>query len=260
MLFPSTLIAQRCLDFLLQSETVASSHGHSPTSRDVPRIRDLVFRAHVPKEASSHRVSTAISAVIYPPAYSKSAKTFWQHSGDGVSSRRADFCHKAFKEGHLVQRHDGMRRSSIIAHKTKGPRRYQREASLEQADESPDIFDSREKRDYMQFLEERYGRNLDTSFTTSAKLAIRRRIAGSLTADVDFQEPFDVSGKAEMVRKVSGFSEDDVYLYPTGMSAIFNMHQTLLKTRGWLKSVSYGYVRYCRNDSCFADRKKLPLY
>ena len=242
MLFPSTLIAQRCLDFLLQSDSVANLHGHSPMSKDVPRILDLLFRARLPKEASSHGVSTVISAVIYPPCYSKSAKTFWQHSGDGVSSRRADFCHKAFKEGHMVARHDVLRRSSAMAHTSKGPRRYQREAPREQADASPETLESHEKTDYMQFLEERFGRNLETSFTASAKLAIRRRIAGSLTADVDLQESFDVSGEAEMVRKVPGFSEDDVYLYPTGMSAIFNMHQTLLKTRGWLKSVSYGYV------------------
>lgn len=34
--------------------------------------------------------------------------------------------------------------------------------------------------------------------------------------------------------------EQDIYLYPTGMSAIYNAHRTLLAAKGNLKSVSYG--------------------
>jgi cystathionine gamma-synthase len=41
-------------------------------------------------------------------------------------------------------------------------------------------------------------------------------------------------------RNVTGFSEDDVYLYPTGMSAIFNTHRNLLKAKGELKAVVFG--------------------
>ena len=106
----------------------------------------------------------------------------------------------------------------------------------------------------MQFLEERFGRNLETSLAASAKLAIRRRIAGSLTANVDLNEALDATDKTETVRNVQGFSEDDVYLYPTGMSSIFNVHQTMLKTRGWFKSISYGYVDGSNGVDWIIDR------
>ena len=41
---------------------------------------------------------------------------------------------------------------------------------------------------------------------------------------------------------MSGFSVDDVYLYPSGMSAIFNVHRILRLARGEMKSLSYGLV------------------
>ncbi|KAK4959517.1 hypothetical protein LTR28_005317, partial [Elasticomyces elasticus] len=42
-----------------------------------------------------------------------------------------------------------------------------------------------------QFVEERFGRNLNVAFAAEAKLAIRRRIAGSLTANVDLPEAME---------------------------------------------------------------------
>lgn len=76
--------------------------------------------------------------------------------------------------------------------------------------------------------------------TTNAKLAVRRRIAGSLTADVDLPEALTLEKDVENTRNVAGFSEDDVYLYPCGMSSIFNAHRNLMATKGELKSIVYG--------------------
>jgi cystathionine gamma-synthase len=97
-----------------------------------------------------------------------------------------------------------------------------------------------EVQDPDQFVEERFGRNLDLSMTKNAKLAVRRRIAGSLTADVGLTEALALDKDAAMTRHVAGFSEDDVYLYPTGMSAIFNTHRNLLQAKGQLKAIVYG--------------------
>jgi len=97
-----------------------------------------------------------------------------------------------------------------------------------------------EVQDPSQFVEERFGRNLDLSMTKNAKLAIRRRIAGSLTADVALTEAMSIEKDESRTRQVANFSEDDVYLYPTGMSSIFNAHRNLLRAKGPLKAIVYG--------------------
>jgi cystathionine gamma-synthase len=89
--------------------------------------------------------------------------------------------------------------------------------------------------DHSTFLEERYGRNLPLASSKLAKLALRRRIAGTL---LPHEKPAKSgAGALNEVPRGSGMSdgkvidsgnkvdEDDVYLYPTGMSAIWHAHQ-----------------------------------
>ena len=136
----------------------------------------------------------------------------------------------------------------------KGPKRYQRGSSIDKTPWTPESHDSKpaisaqksgingnaENRESSQFVEERFGRNLDVLFVDNAKSAIRRRIAGSLTGEVDLTTPF--SAKMEKsIRGVANLSEEDVYLYPCGMNSIFNVHQVLLETRGSLKSIMFGF-------------------
>lgn len=68
--------------------------------------------------------------------------------------------------------------------------------------------------DHSLYVEQRYGRNLPTGSAAVAKQALRRRIAGVLDAD-----------ETSDGRKVG---EDDVWLFPTGMSAIYNAHLACL--------------------------------
>ena len=200
------------------------------------RILDLYPCFDVPKqtdETSNYSRTPFLSAVIFPRTHTAVGKTFWQHSGDGISSRRAEFCHQAFQDGLLsptchpraglelsVDRHVSL---------SKGPKRYQRKQSKKNA-----------LREQVRFVEERFGRNLDMSLATNAKLAIRRRITGALTANVELGEALEMTESASPGRQVHGFSEDDVYLYPTGMSSIFNIHRVLLACLGELKSICFG--------------------
>ena len=94
-------------------------------------------------------------------------------------------------------------------------------------------------------MEERFGRNLDLSLATNAKLAIRRRIVGSLVANVDLKDALDLSDAAIPTFRGKDLTEDDVYLYPTGMSSIFNTHRIMIKVRGAMKSIMFGYDRDC---------------
>ncbi|KAI9822923.1 MAG: hypothetical protein M1832_002948 [Thelocarpon impressellum] len=102
-----------------------------------------------------------------------------------------------------------------------------------------DEFDGQE--DCLQFIEERFGRNLSPSLAANAKLAIRRRIAGSLRLDVELEEAMKSSTLSGDTRRVEGFSADDVYLHPTGMSSIFNTHRVMMAARGPLQSVCFGF-------------------
>jgi cystathionine gamma-synthase len=201
------------------------------------RILDLVPAVAKERTSELAPISPKISAVLFPADQFGIAKSFWQHSGDGVSSRRAEYCHGLFNKGLLVD--------AATVEETprfcKGPRRYQKRTSIDITSSTEPLSSGTETQDPAQFVEERYGRNLDLSMTANAKLAVRRRIAGSLTADMELPEALALEKDLENTRRVAGFSEDDVYLYPCGMSAIFNAHRNLMAAKGQLKSIVYGY-------------------
>ncbi|KAG4413368.1 hypothetical protein IFR04_013485 [Cadophora malorum] len=242
MLFPSTRTARRCVDFM---------HSRDPSiSTDKIHVVDLVLDVSRTDSEMLKKISPAISAVIYPKDLFPLAKQYWQHSGDGVQSRRAEFCHGLFQEGILVEKSVLQPLSNGFQ---KGPRRYQKGS----VDKTPpkahqngsDVVKTRndsslngsaENRESSQFLEERFGRNLDVSFVDNAKSAIRRRIAGSLMGEVDLSAtPGPDMGSNR--RGVADISESDVYLYPCGMNSIFNAHRMMLEARGPMKSISFGF-------------------
>ena len=225
-LFPSHAVSARCVQFLRDQVPSLTANA--------VRIVDLYPNDALQNEAeNSHESSTKsiVSAVLFPRDHAKIAKTFWQHSGDGISSRRAEYCHKAFSAGRLGAKGvscEAMKGLSVSS-PSKGPRRYQKRDSGDMfAHKTNEVTSNSERKDSVQFVEERFGRNLDASLAANAKLAIRRRIA------LEMSKP--PSRKAQF----EGFSEDDVYLYPCGMSSIFNTHRTLMACRGPQKSISYG--------------------
>ncbi|KAF2869108.1 cystathionine gamma-synthase [Massariosphaeria phaeospora] len=229
MLFPSHVIASRCVEFFFhQVPELVQQHI---------RILDLVPATEKARSEELALLSPKVSAVLYPGTEFKTAKAFWQHSGDGISSRRAEYCYHLFKKGDLVESSTPGEGSRFC----KGPRRYQRKTSIDSSGPRDGSTKVTEGHDPTQFVEERFGRNLDLSMTVNAKLAVRRRIAGSLTADVGLPEALALHKDERSLRSVAGFSEDDVYLYPCGMSAIFNSHRNLMAIRGPLKSIVYGF-------------------
>ena len=240
MLFPTSKIASRCASFIREHDRDNVSAGL--------KIIHLVLDTANPSSAALRPLSPTISAVIYAAEAFPYAKQYWQHSGDGVSSRRAEFCHGLFRDGLLVL---DERPRSPVSHDQKpcrGPRRYQRPLSLDHAvSQVPKSSvapsqkaDAREAQETSRFLEERFGRNLDISFVEPAKSAIRRRIAGALKGELDFE----ATPLPEMVPNSRGFAnleEDDVTLYPCGMNAIFNAHRYLLDARGPMRSINFGF-------------------
>lgn len=197
-------------------------------------IIDLVPVAEKERSEEFSIISPKISAVLYPQDRFSIAKPFWQHSGDGISSRRAEYCHNLFSKGALID----CTQLEQTLRSCKGPRRYQKKTSIDITN-APAVGHG-EVQDPTQFVEERFGRNLDISLTRNAKLAVRRRIAGSLTEDVGLSEALTLERDLKRTRQVAGFTEDDVYLYPCGMSALFNSHRNMMTAKGQLKSIVFG--------------------
>ena len=244
---------------LPRSSNEESSQPSSSDSSPTPDRRE---------DSSSSQLS--IHIVLFPKSAFPLAKSFWQHTGDGISSRMAAACldllERTGKLNDTPQKQAITRsRESSLAQTLQPegsetgvplPRSYSRNrhyarsngsstaptsstplavaanvtAPLQHASEAEvDKLCS----DHLTYVEERYGRNMATIEAPRAKRALRKRIAG-MTSD-EVQADVDVMNRSD-----EGIGEDDVYLYPTGMSAIFHAHQVALATRQE-KSVCFGF-------------------
>ncbi|KAF2760725.1 PLP-dependent transferase [Pseudovirgaria hyperparasitica] len=234
MLFPSHTNALQCQEFLFRKAQDLSLH-------DV-QVIDFVLCPDYEHKLADRKMPPKFSAVLYPQEKFSVAKQFWQHTGCGLSSRRAEYCHQLYDEKVMVNKAkaEGMCRS------IKGPKRYQKKMSIDQSSDTNghdvnETSDPADTQDSTQFVEERFGRHLGMSLAPNAKLAVKRRIAGNLTADVELSEAIILAKNDETTRLMTGFSEDDVYLFPNGMNAIYNTHRNMRIARGEIKSISFGF-------------------
>ena len=261
MLFPSLATAMGCRKFFYDKvEGLGIGLVH------VYQLLPWVRGTHIAETTTF----SGFTGVFFPKEYFSVAKQVWQHTGDGLSSRKAEFCLKALRDGMLQplsprgQHHEQVDHTATY---TKGPRRYQRPGSRNGTtvpepttpsspipSTTPTTSPSHPENEDLspaQFIEERFGRNLNAKLASQAKLAIRRRITGCLRADTDLEIALSTSDSQratedEDTKRQSNLSEDDVYLFPTGMSAIFNAHQILLHRSACgptpLKSICFGFT------------------
>ncbi|PRT54599.1 putative cystathionine gamma-synthase [Wickerhamiella sorbophila] len=172
MVFPSNGAAQRCREFIKRRQDTMAH----------PQIR--VLQLATPKSAENGSAQAHVAVVFFPKELFPVAKQYWQHTGEGVSSRLAEYF-------------------------------------LEQYTTANDA------KDQSTYVEERFGRNLDVSRTEEAKGALRSRIAGHLCQHVD------------------NVCADQIYLYPTGMTAINSAHRLSMafneSDKNGLRSVCFGF-------------------
>ncbi|KAF3058982.1 hypothetical protein CFAM422_011787 [Trichoderma lentiforme] len=239
MLFATAAAGQRCLEFMRQRVT--------------PQISKQIFVVNLALDTSKDlspllkKLGPTISGVIFPEESFPVAKEYWQHTGDGVSSRRAEFSHELFKLGQLIPINEQQYHHAVLEKPVRGPKRYSRanstggpnaagsENKAPSTSENPD-----EARESFHFLEERFGRNLNLTQVARAKSAIRRRIAGSLAGDADMNDEAETNSEAN-TRGIESLDETDVLLYPCGMNAIFNAHRALVAALGSYKSINFGF-------------------
>lgn len=236
MLFPNKTPALRCLAFIKEKAPAEVCEGLDTVH--------LILDSSNPAASPLKPIRPTVSAVLFNPEAFSFAKQYWQHSGDGVSSRRAEFCHSLLDQGLLVP--DELPKAPMspvsAVRQSRGPRRYQRPMSIDRTVSGPKKSPSPtpESEESSRFVEERFGRNLDISLVQRAKTAIRRRIAGTLTSDIDVKHhPLPQAEPTN--RGVHGLGEQDIYLYPCGMNAIFHTHRMLMNARGSHRSISFGF-------------------
>ena len=227
MLFPSRKAADLCVDFVLQQAK------HNLRGDQVNILELVALNLPEADSTDSKLVSPSIFGFLMPKDHFPVAKQFWQHTGAGISSRRAEFCQALFESGHLVLKTSSSSSGTVY----KGPRRYQRTKT---SDNITKTQLEKEIKDQGIFVEERFGRNLNISLASEAKLAIRKRIAGSLTGHIHLNGGSKTSSNGIPRGDAHEFSETDVFLYPSGMHAIFSTYQCLLQAIGHRPSVCYG--------------------
>ncbi|KAG6038844.1 Folylpolyglutamate synthetase [Claviceps citrina] len=236
LLLPSRGAANRCVDFVLRMQ---------PSSARQISILELVLDASKPITHLLKKLSPTVCAVLLPEYAYAFAKQYWQHTGDGVSSRQAEFCHSLLKDGLFIPGTGTEISYGNLTRATRGPKRYQR-ADLDESGTNGTKLNGRvlanteESQESSRFLEERFGRNLDLILLERAKSAIRRRIAGSLVHDLDLETDISTIVTSNL-RGMKNLRESDIYLFPAGMNAIYNSHRALLAARGQLRSVNFGF-------------------
>lgn len=284
MLFPSPRVAAEARDFL-------ANQTPSIPSRIVefvicPSITNL----QSPCEPTSSKTSFSNASVevielqilLFPKDQWGFAKSFWQHTGDGVSSRLAERALSFMGElppgaqapavpstleaapqkvGHNYKnRHYAKRQASVtttptapVTPSTPVQPNSGTSASASATPSASTLTPAQNDvdasaTDLTTYLEERYGRNLPLFNAPLAKQALKRRIAGGLLpSDEDFGKVDDVARGAVAGSGKKAVTPDDVYLYPGGMSAIWHAHNLSRKLRRSTgeaegKSISYGYV------------------
>lgn len=98
------------------------------------------------------------------------------------------------------------------------------------------IFTTKKTRDDVSFLEANCQYDLVLGRDVEAKRALRLRIASFFNTP-DSESTRDSGGRRPSV------SSEDVFLFPTGMAAIWNAHQLALNSHSRSKSICYGYGR-----------------
>jgi len=244
MLFPTPKIAGRARDFLSNLKPAVPS-----------RIVEFVICPGANSLPSAKETVTAIDCIelqilLFNKDHFPFAKQFWQHTGDGISSRMAERALAFLGEtpagaasppktddaaGHLTQppslrgysrnRHYGRATRSTAAASTTLPGASGAAATVNSGSATPvpgvGVPDELASADLPTYLEERYGRNLPLFNAPLAKQALKRRIAGGVL-------PSDAESEKDIAR---GIAEDDVYLFPGGMSAIWHAHNVVRLAR-----------------------------
>ena len=213
LLFPTSTVANHCRAFIVQQAT----------KEDVElSVRIAQFLLH--PEGKDRKLGAELHIVLFPADKYQYARPFWQHTGLGISSRYAEHCLSLLPE-------EVAPASPTTYTEPKSPHLCR---SVKEESEPPSVAPE----------EECYGRDISQDAVVSAKRTIRRRIAGAFSRDgpTDRDAVGSTSSELQPGTHDLGVTEDDVYLYPSGMAAIWSAHQMISTVRPAAKRVVFGSV------------------
>lgn len=162
MVFSTYAAARRCRDFI---------------RRRHPDATVRVLQLSCPKPAADS-LDVHIAVALFPADLFSVAKQYWQHTGEGVSSRHAQY----FLEQLEFEAEE---------------KNLEQPAHLTQPQEI--------------FVEERFGRYLSTKLASEAKPVLKTRISREISR----------RGRVPV-------TAENVYLYPSGMTAIFSAYRAVM--------------------------------
>ncbi|TPX59811.1 hypothetical protein PhCBS80983_g02193 [Powellomyces hirtus] len=265
VVFPSRRVASECREFMnprlaSAQQSTGTTPSTSPSRRSGVRIVQLTitptyntFSPHSHDPTTPSDESHDLFAVVFPADARSVAKQFWQHSGEGVSTRFAGHCFRVLeaneKSKDFAAPIPGVRGSASQQYRSSAYQSQKQQQHLSNAENEA------VRSEHELFVEERYGRNMNFKNAVEAKLMMRQRIAGVL-GDSELLEkaPPRLNGHNErsttanpnladvhVSRNVAHIKESDVFLFPCGMSAIYNAHRVVLKLAPGKKSVQFGF-------------------
>ncbi|KAI9145520.1 putative cystathionine gamma-synthase [Paraphysoderma sedebokerense] len=239
---PSKRVAEECRNFIrsqLPSFRPPSPDIEIPDSKSF-KARIVQFTIQPPTPISQNEgvvteheylyKPVQLTILIFPKIVFPLAKSFWQHSGEIVCSRLAEHCLRILED---------VDENYKMATGPSPKDRTQRRAMIPTQQSQNGVAHKTEQLEQSVYLEERFGRNLNLRSGDEAKLLIRKRIAGIIGDCLDESEN-DMATVRGSDRGVSGVTENDVFLFPCGMSAIYNTHRLLLRIFQ-KKSVQFGF-------------------
>lgn len=223
-------------------------------------VRLVQFLICPEDDVETHKQCIELHIVLFPGDSFPLAKQFWQHTGNCISSRRAERCLAMLGELPGLTG-EGTPTPAVPRPPVRVPNRHYSKKSFGRSPpsspasphprngpfRSPDELQKTDEElsaDQSVYLEERYGRNAPLESAAACKRALRRRIAGVLVRDSPSDWSNAGGNKAEIgpsTRGVDNVTEDDVFLFPTGMSAIWHAHQLASAARPIAKSICFGY-------------------
>ncbi|KAJ3343835.1 hypothetical protein HDU91_000323 [Kappamyces sp. JEL0680] len=241
LILNSRKACQECREFMLKR--IGNFSRFAPAGSQLPlnKIR-LVEYILTPATTTPNKDFKAptVYLILFHSNYKDVAKEYWQHTGAGISSRFAEHCLVL-----LDMFFPFPRQSTLLSGRqnSAGPSFKKESKSRDQL-----VMATTAKGEADLFVEERFGRNLDPSLVEEAKLILRKRIAGVLgdakldTSPVDPTAAPDTLDQQNTPRGSSraGICEQQVFLFNSGMAAIYFSHQVVTTLAPGLKTVQFG--------------------
>lgn len=176
LVFPSYNVAKRCREYIKVKADIVPP----------PRIRILQLSTSRPSndEERTWKRECKIAIVFVNQQFWPLLKQYWQHTGEIISSRLAEYVlHELF----------------VVEKKTVNKSKMNDTANEDSAEEIKGEED---------FIETRFGRNLDFTFADRAKLLIKRRIARKVVDVEDDETETNASNQAVPSQTAESTNQD----------------------------------------------------